>query len=75
MDYKFYIRNISDSLIIFQRKGYIEEYKLERISLKWYLTAPEEHQLKIPINKYNRKPNNSEIIKDINIYLMENPWD
>lgn len=29
MDYKFYIRNILDSLIIFQRKDYIEEYKLE----------------------------------------------
>ena len=75
MNCKFCIRNISDSLIIFQRKDYIEEYKLAKVSLGWHLIAPEEHQLKIPINKYNRKPNNSEIIKDINIYLMENPWD
>lgn len=74
MDINFNIKNISDNLIIFQRKDYVEEYKLKRIFKEWYLIAPEEHQLNVSINKYNSAPNNSEVINDINIYLMENPW-
>lgn len=75
MDINFNIKNISDNLIIFQRKDYVEVYKLKRIFKEWYLIAPEEHQLNAPINKYNGKPKNFEVIKAINIYLMENPWN